>query len=76
VKNLAVFLALIGFAASAAAQTPAQEPVQIAQAGGAAQGASLPPASGGTTSAVIAVVAVGVAAVASVVSYNSTSSNH
>ncbi len=81
-KNLAVLLVSLAFAADALAQTPApdtaQGPVQVAQAGGAAQGAAVPAAStgaGGTATAV-AIVAAGVAAIASVTAYNTTSSNH
>lgn len=76
-KKLAVLLVSLAFAADALAQTPAPQggPVQVAQAGGAAQGASVPPASGGTASAVAAMVAVGVAAVAAVTAYSSTSSS-
>ena len=82
-KKLAFLLVSLAFAADALAQTPAPDraqggPVQVAQAGGAAQGASLPPASGGTASGVAAMVAVGVAAIAAVTAYSSTSSasNH
>jgi hypothetical protein len=86
VKNLAILLASLAFAADALAQAPApdaaQAPVQLAQAngsaGGAAQGAPLPMAStGGGTAGILAVIAAGVAAVASVTSYSSTTAaNH
>ena len=75
-KKLAVLLVLLAFAADGLAQAPgpAQEPVQVAQAGGAAQGAAVPAASTGATSAVVAVVAAAAAGVAAVVGYNSTTS--
>jgi hypothetical protein len=76
VKNLAILLVSLTFAADGFAQTPAQAPVQVAQAGGAAQGAALPATSTGATSTIAAVVAVGVAGVAAVTAYSSTTSSH
>jgi hypothetical protein len=79
VKKLAVLLVSLAFAANALAQAPApdtaQGPVQVAQAGGAAQGATVPAAStGGGTAGVLAVIAAGIAAIAAVTAYSSTES--
>lgn len=80
-KNLAILLVSLAFAGEGFAQTPvpgAASPVQMAQAGGAAQGATLPASATGATSTMAAVIAVGVAGVAAVTAYSSTttSTNH
>ena len=80
-KTFPVLVSLVSlvFATNGLAQTPAQRPIQLAQAGGASQGA-LPKASTGAASTVTAVVAVAVAGVAAVATSNSTTtataSNH
>jgi hypothetical protein len=78
VKKLAVLLVLLAFAADGLAQVPtpgpAQAPVQVAQAGGAAEGATVPAASTGAASTTVAIIAVAAAGVAAVVGYNSTTS--
>jgi hypothetical protein len=67
-----VFVSLV-FAVDGLAQTPAEGPIQMAQAaGGASQGASLAGPKSGVASTMVAVVAAGVAAVAAVASSNST----
>jgi hypothetical protein len=73
VKSLPVFVSLVSlvFAVDGLAQTPAQGPIQLAQAGGASQGA-LPAASSGAGATVVSVVAAGVAAVAAVATSNTT----
>ncbi|HEY6720716.1 MAG TPA: hypothetical protein VI363_03675 [Burkholderiales bacterium] len=76
-----VFVSLVSlaFAVDGFAQTtPAQAPIQIAQAaGGASQGASLPAAASGPGSTIMAVIAVGAAAAVAVATSSSTvSSNH
>lgn len=78
-KKLAVLLVLLAFAADGLAQAPgpAQQPVQVAQAGGAAEGATAPAASTGGTAPLLAVIVAIAAGVAAVVGYNNTtSSNH
>ena len=75
-KNLAVLLVSLAFSANGLAQSPAQEPVQLAQAGGAAQGAALPTTTTSAASATVAVIAAAAAGVAAVIGYNSTTSAH
>jgi len=74
VKTSTALLVSLAFANGALAQTPApdREPIQLAQAGGAARGAGLPAARGGATSAVIAVIAIAVAGAAAAATNNST----
>lgn len=81
-KTLPVFVSLVSlaFAVDGFAQTPAQGPIQLAQAaGGASPGAGAPAAAGsGVTSTIAAVVAIGVAGVVGVATSNTTTSasNH
>ena len=76
-KTLPVFVSLV-FAGDGFAQTPAQGPMQVAQAaGGASQGAVPTPSSGGVMSTMVSLIAVGAAAAAAVATSNTTtSSNH
>jgi hypothetical protein len=82
VKSLPVFVSFVVlvslvFAVDARAQTPAQGPIQMAQAAGGASQGALPATSSGVTSTLAAVVAVGVAAAAAVATSNTTTaSNH
>ena len=78
VSLVSALLVSLAFAVDGFAQTtPAQGPIQIAQAaGGASQGAA-PAAASGTASTVAAIVAVGVAATLAVATSNTTTtSNH
>jgi len=74
VKSLSVLLASLVFADAGFAQAPgpASSPIQVAQAGGAARGAGLPPVMTGAGSTVAAVVAIGIAGVAAAAGYRST----
>jgi hypothetical protein len=73
-KKTSVLLASLVFASSVFAQAPAtaHSPVQVAQAGGPARGAGLPPATTGAGSTVAAMVAFAIAGVAAAASYQST----
>jgi len=77
VKTLPVFVPLVFVslvcAADGFAQTPAQAPMQMAQAAGCASQGAVPTASsGGALSATASVIAVAAAATAAVVTSNTT----
>jgi len=74
VRALTALLVSLAFVNDAFAQAPAPagNPVQLAQAGGAAQGAGLPPATTGAGSSVAAVVALAIAGIAATAGYQST----
>src|SRR5207247_6058385 len=81
VKTLPVFVSLVFaslvFAVDGFAQTPAQGPLQMAQAaGGASQGAGIPAGKTGVMSTVGATVAALAAAAVAVVSSNTTTPSH
>jgi hypothetical protein len=72
-KTLPVLFISLVFAADGFAQTPARDPIQVAQAaGGASQGVGASTGRAGVGSTIAAVVAVGVAAALAVATSNST----
>ena len=73
-RKLEVLLGSLIFASSVFAQAPApaSNPVKVAQAGGTARGAGLPPTTTGAGARVAAVVAFAIAGVAAAASYQST----
>ena len=78
-KTLPVLFISLVFAVDGFAQTPAQGPMQMAQAaGGASQGAVPTASSGGAMSTVIAAIAAGAAATAALAANStvSTPSHH
>src|SRR6267154_1880251 len=79
-KTLPVLLLSLVFAVDCLAQTPARDPIQVAQAvgvtvggaGGASQGVGASAGGAGVGSTIVAIVAVGVAAALAVATSNST----
>jgi hypothetical protein len=75
-KTLPVLLLSLVFAVDCLAQTPARDPIQVAQAagaaGGASQGVGASAGGAGVGSTLVAIVAVGVAAALAVATSNST----
>jgi len=79
-KTLPVLFISLVFAVDGFAQTPARDPIQVAQAvgvtvgaaGGASQGVGASAGGAGVGSTIVAIVAVGVAAALAVATSNST----